>query len=114
MNCDNRPIEVNGMSLERMNAINIMEHLGVKSKDEKWYENEDKVTNMLIEVVDKNISKRVIEKSLQEILNVYTEKNGNPLDSIEIDILVEHLRNKLNLMQGNLTISEYEKLENEG
>ena len=49
-----------------------------------------------------------------KILNIYTSKEwqDEPLDSDEVDILVEHLRNQLNLINGNLTNEEYNNLEN--
>lgn len=53
------------------------------------------------------------EKPLYKILNIYTEKEwiNEPLDSDEVDILIEHLRNQLNLINGNITNEEYNYLE---
>ena len=53
-------------------------------------------------------------EELIKILNIYTNKEwqDEPLDSDEVDILVEHLRNQLNLINGNLTNEEYNNLEN--
>ena len=53
------------------------------------------------------------EKELIDILNTYSEFTGEeePLDGDEVDRLVEHLRNKLNLINGNITREEYDKLE---
>ena len=53
------------------------------------------------------------EKELIQILNIYTENiwQEDPLDGDEVDRLVEHLRNKLNLINGNITQEEYERLE---
>lgn len=52
-------------------------------------------------------------KQLIEILDIYTDKDwqNEPLDSDEVDNLVEHLRNQLNLINGNITNDEYNKLE---
>lgn len=53
------------------------------------------------------------EKELIDILNIYTE-NGwvtEPLDGDEVDRLTEHLRNRLNLINGNITKEEYDDLE---
>ena len=53
------------------------------------------------------------EKELIDILNIYSEPTWKkePLDGDEVDRLVEHLRNKLNLINGNITREEYDKLE---
>jgi hypothetical protein len=52
------------------------------------------------------------EKELIDILNTYTngEWTTDPLDGDEVDSLVENLRNKLNLLNGNITKSEYDSL----
>ena len=54
------------------------------------------------------------EKQLLEILDIYTEKDwrNEPLDSDEVDKLVEHLRNQLDLINGNITDEEYREKEN--
>jgi hypothetical protein len=52
------------------------------------------------------------EKSLYDILDIYTENGEYDLDGDEIDNLVNHLRNELNLICGNITNDEYWKLEN--
>lgn len=53
------------------------------------------------------------EKELIDILNTYSKFTWEeePLDGDEVDRLVEHLRNKLNLINGNITREEYDKLE---
>ena len=51
------------------------------------------------------------EKQLQEILDIYNQGNNEALDGDEVDILIEHLKNQLNLMQGNITNKEYKELE---
>ena len=53
------------------------------------------------------------EKELIDILNTYSAFTWEeePLDGDEVDRLVEHLRNKLNLINGNITREEYDKLE---
>ena len=55
-------------------------------------------------------------KGLVSIINEYCEddfeKYGfEPLDGDEVDTLTEHIRNKLNLMNGNITDLEYDELE---
>ncbi len=52
-NSDNRPLGTKGISAERICAVEIMEYLGVTSKYEEWYEEEDRVTEMIIDVVDR-------------------------------------------------------------
>lgn len=49
---------------------------------------------------------------LYDILDVYTDNNweNEPLDEDEIDSLVEFLKLKLNLINGNITTEEYNKL----
>ena len=53
------------------------------------------------------------EKELIDIFNTYNEFTWEeePLEGDEVDRLVEHLRNKLNLINGNITREEYDKLE---
>ena len=53
------------------------------------------------------------ESELILILNKYAEgwAVDDPLDGDEVDVLVEHLRNMLNYMNGNITHKEYMKLE---
>lgn len=53
------------------------------------------------------------ESELILILNKYAKgwAVGDPLDGDEVDVLVEHLRNMLNYMNGNITHKEYMKLE---
>ncbi len=52
-------------------------------------------------------------EELQKILNIYTDNEwtSEPLDGDEVDNLVEHIRNQLNLLNGNITEQEYEKIE---
>ena len=49
---------------------------------------------------------------LYDILDIYTDNNweDDPLDEDEIDSLVEFLKLKLNLINGNITEKEYNKL----
>ena len=51
------------------------------------------------------------EKPLQEIIDIYNDGVDEALDGDDVDRLVKHLRNQLNLMQGNITNSEYRELE---
>lgn len=50
---------------------------------------------------------------LIQILDLYTDNDWReePLDSDEVDRLVKHLKNQLELINGNITKEEYIKLE---
>ena len=52
------------------------------------------------------------DEALYEILDEYTNKNweNEALDGDEVDRLTEFLRAKLNLINGNITQEEYNKL----
>lgn len=53
------------------------------------------------------------EKELEKILYKYDEDwVKEPLNSDEVDTLVEHLRNQLDYINGNITYKEY--MEKEG
>lgn len=53
------------------------------------------------------------ENELIQILDTYSEGawQQEPLDGDEVDRLTEHIRNRLNLINGNITNKEYEELE---
>lgn len=51
------------------------------------------------------------EKWVSEIIKEYKKGNDEPLDGDEVDRLTEHLRNKMNLHEGNITQEEYIQLE---
>lgn len=48
---------------------------------------------------------------IREIIASYKDGSGEPLDGDEVDMLTEHVRNRINLHEGNITDSEYEELE---
>jgi hypothetical protein len=48
---------------------------------------------------------------LIDIIEEYKAGTEEALDGDEVDILVEHIRNQINLIEGNLTLSEYNELE---
>ena len=56
--------------------------------------------------------KKAFEKSLKDIIIEYRQDEA-PLDGDEVDRLTEHLRNRINLFEGNITEKEYAKLEEE-
>jgi uncharacterized membrane protein len=45
------------------------------------------------------------------IIEKYKDGSDEPLDGDEVDRLIEHLRNSINFIEGNITEEEYEKLE---
>ena len=53
------------------------------------------------------------EKELVSILDKYTENEWKtePLDSDEVETLIGHLRNQLDLINGNITRAEYMEKE---
>jgi len=50
-------------------------------------------------------------EQLQSIISEYKDGSAEPLDGDEVDVLTEHLRNKMNLNEGNITQEEYLELE---
>ena len=51
-------------------------------------------------------------EELKGIMEKYNQSDWNePLDGDEVDLLVDHLKNQLNLMNGNITDDEYLQLE---
>ena len=50
-------------------------------------------------------------KLIKEIIKEYKDGSEEPLDGDEVDRLIEHLRNKINLFEGNITPQEYDKLK---
>ena len=50
-------------------------------------------------------------EQLQSIISEYKEGYTDALNGDEVDVLTEHLRNEINLNEGNITQAEYIKLE---
>lgn len=51
-----------------------------------------------------------INLTLEEIIEEYKDGDNEPLDGDEVDDLVEILRAKINLHEGNITEEEYNKI----
>ena len=52
------------------------------------------------------------QEELIQILNGYDPTwSQDPLDGDEVETLINHLRSRLNLLNGNITKEEYETLE---
>ena len=52
------------------------------------------------------------ENELYKILDKYaSDWNDTPLDDFEVDRLTYHIKNQLNLINGNITYKEYIELE---
>lgn len=49
-------------------------------------------------------------KQLLPIIEEYKDGNNEPLDGDEVDDLVEIIRAKINLQEGNITEEEYNKI----
>lgn len=47
---------------------------------------------------------------IEEIIEEYKDGDNEPLDGDEVDDLVEILRTKINLHEGNITEEEYNKI----
>ena len=55
-----------------------------------------------------NLEEYAWTEELRKIINDYKEGSPDePLDGDEVETLVNHLRNKINLMEGNITWDEY-------
>ncbi len=50
---------------------------------------------------------------LGDIIKLYKDGDEDALDGDEVDSLTERLKNQINLIEGNITNDEYDKLENE-
>ena len=48
---------------------------------------------------------------LREIIRLYKEGSEEPLDENEVDELIKYLKNQINLIEGNITEEEYDKLK---
>lgn len=51
---------------------------------------------------------------LRDIIKLYKDGSKEPLDGDEVDKLIRHLKNQVNLIEGNITEKEYDKLEQRG
>ena len=58
------------------------------------------------------ISPNAFKEPVKKILKEYKNGNTDPLDGDEVDRITEHIRNKLNLFEGNITENEYLILNN--
>ena len=54
---------------------------------------------------------KAFENAIADIILEYKDGSEDPLDGDDVDRLTEHLRNRLNLFEGNITDEEYEQLE---
>lgn len=80
---------------------------------ERYFRINDDVLKYITIKTEKGIKDNLeYDEALYEILDVYTNENWGkePLDCDEVDKLTEFLRAKLNLINGNITQEEYNKL----
>ena len=67
---------------------------------------------MLETLFGKEEYKMEFQEELIQILNGYDPTwSQDPLDGDEVETLINHLRSRLNLLNGNITKEEYETLE---
>lgn len=74
--------------------------------------NDDVLKYITIKIKEGIKDNQEYDKALYDILDTYTENNweDEPLDGDEVDRLTEILRAKLNLINGNITQEEYNKI----
>jgi len=48
---------------------------------------------------------------LRDIIKLYKDGSKEPLDGDEVESLIKHLKNQVNLIEGNITEEEYDELE---
>ncbi len=80
---------------------------------ERYFRINDDVLKYITIETEKGIKdNQEYDKALYEILDEYTNENweNETLDGDEVDRLTEFLRAKLNLINGNITQEEYNKL----
>jgi len=52
-----------------------------------------------------------MKDEIREIIKEYKDGSNEALDGDDVDNLVEHIRNRINLEEGNITQEEYDGLE---
>ena len=80
---------------------------------EKYFRiNDDVLKYITIKIKEGIKDNQEYDKALYDILDTYTENSwgDEPLDGDEVDRLTEILRAKLNLINGNITQEEYNKI----
>ena len=80
---------------------------------EKYFRiNDDVLKYITIKIKEGIKDNQEYDKALYDILDTYTENSweDEPLDGDEVDRLTEVLRAKLNLINGNITQEEYNKI----
>lgn len=83
---------------------------GIVNVLERYFRINSDIFKYLTEKTQEAIQdKGEFDNSLYKILDIYTEYNweNEPLDTDEVDRLVELLKIKLNLLNGNITEEEY-------
>ena len=86
----------------------------IKELERYFRINDDILKYVTIKTEEGIKDNREYDEALYEILDEYTNENwkNEPLDGDEVDRLTEILRAKLNLINGNITQEEYNKLFN--
>ena len=45
------------------------------------------------------------------IIDEWKDNDDSPLTPAEVEVLVQHIKNKINLIEGNITPSQYEEID---
>lgn len=84
----------------------------IKELERYFRINDDILKYITIKIKEGIKDNQEYNKALYDILDTYTENSweDEPLDGDEVDRLTEFLRAKLNLINGNITQEEYNKI----
>lgn len=52
-----------------------------------------------------------MQKLIEKLIEEYKDGSDEPLDESEVDVLVSHVKNFINLNEGNITQEKFNKLE---
>lgn len=107
---------VNNPTIEELNnwTLNDLLEYIKETDDEEFYEQDMVEIRKCIKIIEKetNVFELEFEDELVKILNKYDKSwIKEPLNSDEVEVLIGHLRNQLDLINGNITNDEYLKME---
>ena len=107
---------VNNPTIEELNnwTLNDLLEYIKETDDEEFYEQDMVEIRKCIKIIEKetNVVELEFEDELVKILNKYDKSwIKEPLNSDEVEVLIGHLRNQLDLINGNITNDEYLKME---
>lgn len=107
---------VNNPTIEELNnwTLNDLLEYIKETDDEEFYEQDMVEIRKCIKIIEKgtDVFELEFEDELVKILNKYDKSwIKEPLNSDEVEVLIGHLRNQLDLINGNITNDEYLKME---